>query len=83
MRLANLSTVLCMRMISTPVAKKFPTYTHIVQVTFKSVHHTFDLSYYPQTIYRQAGLMTESELVRLVSLEALTAQGGHQVCPTL
>ena len=26
--------------------------------------------------------MTESELERLVSLEALTAEGGHQVCPT-
>ena len=25
--------------------------------------------------------MTESELERLMSLEALTAEGGHQVCP--
>ena len=68
MRLANLSNVMALRLFSSAVAKRFPTYRHLVLVC-------------PPLLHLQAGLLTEEELQRLLALEELVAKERHQEPP--
>ena len=60
---------MALRMLSSAVAKRFPSYQHLVQVLHKVDH---EISKW------QAGLMTEKELERFQVVEKLTCDAGHQ-----
>ena len=65
MRLANLSVVMMLRRLSNAVAKRFPTYQHLVQVPLPPLPG-------------QAGLLTEKEMARLELLTTVT-ENKHYV----
>ena len=62
-----------LRRLSVGVAKRFPTFQHLVQVLDMKY---FNCSISPQLI--QAGLLTENELLRLETLETAT-ENKHYV----
>ena len=71
---------MALRMLSSAVAKRFPSYQHLVQV-FHEICQEISISWCHEISISwkwQAGLMTEKELERFQVVEKLTCDAGHQ-----
>ena len=88
-RLANLSSVMALRRLSTPVAKRFPTFQHLVQVQYwystvqeGTVQYTCTVQVEYSTVYMYSTAKrfpTFQHLVQVVSSNVLL---HHSLLPT-